>query len=73
MTADRIWPDDYTFGWASTPAPRPVTIAQEELIRFEARRWCIEQVLADRRHTPTDRPIHDDARALYEFLFEIRA
>jgi hypothetical protein len=23
MTADRIWPDDYTFGWASTPAPGP--------------------------------------------------
>lgn len=70
---DRIFPDDYTFGWGSTPAPQPLTIAREELIRFEARRWCIDQVVTTRASTPSARPIHEDAAALYAFLFEIPA
>lgn len=70
MAHDRVWPDDFTYGFGG-PAPKPVAATREDLAKFDARRWCIEQVLAARAAAPhTDpQPLHVEARALFDFLF----
>lgn len=72
---DDHWPDDFTYGFggpsrqpAPQPAPKPVAATREDLAQFDARRWCIEQIVATRANAPSLRPVHEDAAALYAFL-----
>lgn len=82
---DRIWPDDYTYGFGGPPAdqklPKFVNFCENKApppseslcpnARFDARRWCIEQVVAARAAAPhkDPQPLHIEARALFDFLF----
>lgn len=74
MAEDRVWPDDFTYGFGGPsrqPAPQPVAATREDLAKFDARRWCIEQVVAVRAAAPhpDPKPLHEEARALFDFLF----
>jgi len=86
MADDRVFPDDFTYGFGG-PAPQkplkfenfckskapPATESSCPNAQFKARRWCIEQVVATRTNGSNARPIHEDAAALYAFLFDIPA
>lgn len=67
---DDHWPEDFTYGFGG-PAPKPVAATRDDLAKFEARRWCIEQVLAARAAAPhaDPQPLHIEAAALFAFLF----
>lgn len=75
MAEDRVWPDDFTYGfggpWEPVPPPMPITLGDSGMTVFDTKRWCIEQVLAARAAAPhTDpQPLHVEARALFDFLF----
>lgn len=75
MAQDRVWPDDFTYGFGGPsrkpePAPRPAMVVDGSMTLFEAKRWCIEQVVAARTNTqpPFMMRLDEEAAALFAFL-----
>lgn len=83
---DDHWPEDFTYGFGGParqpapkpfpklePAPLPVMVGDGTMTLFEAKRWCVEQVIAARAVAPPAYVValHEEAAALFDFMFPV--